>query len=253
MARPGTLGPGGNLRWSTMNHPPTTSGGRARATAWLVALLAASALPGCQKKAPEAAKATATPEPATATPEPAPAAEQAARQPKENAVKGPIIDHDVETLSGEAVSLASYRGKALLIVNTASQCGFTPQYADLQKLYERYKGRGLEVLAFPSNDFGGQEPGSPDEIRAFVDGEFSVTFPMFAKVHAKGDKKSPLYRTLTEETSGDLEGEVRWNFTKFVVDPDGRPVARFGSMTSPLDDDVIAAVEKALPRDAAAP
>ena len=164
------------------------------------------------------------------------------------AVKLPVIDHSVQTLSGETLSLASYRGKAMLIVNTASECGFTPQYAGLETLHEKYASRGLAVLGFPCNDFGGQEPGGPAEIKDFCTKNFGVKFPLFAKVHAKGPEKAPLYRTLTEETAEDFRGEVRWNFTKFVVDTEGHVTARFGPKTEPLADEVTAAIEKVLPR-----
>lgn len=158
----------------------------------------------------------------------------------------PTIDHEVETLQGEKVSLSTYRGKTLLIVNTASECGLTPQYEGLQALYERYKDKGLVVLGFPCNDFGGQEPGTSDEIGAFCSSKFHVTFPLFAKVRAKGDK-SPLYKTLTEGLPAPLSGEIKWNFTKFLVNPDGKVVARFEPMVEPLSPDVIKQVEANLP------
>jgi len=158
------------------------------------------------------------------------------------------IDHRMQTLSGDAVELAGYRGKALLIVNTASQCGYTPQYAGLQQLWERYKDRGLVVLGVPSNDFGGQEPGSSEEIATFCETNFGVGFPMLAKVHAKGPEIAPLYRTLTTETPEGIRGEVRWNFTKFLIDPNGVPVARFEPKVDPLAPELIDAVEKVLPQ-----
>jgi glutathione peroxidase len=161
---------------------------------------------------------------------------------------GALLDHQVQTLEGENVSLASYRGKALLVVNTASECGYTPQYAGLEQLYERYKDRGLVVLGFPSNDFGGQEPGSHKEIRAFCQKNYGVTFPLFAKAHAKGPEKAPVFATLTEATPPGIAGEIKWNFTKFLVDPSGKPVARFESAVEPLSSEVVAAVERVLPR-----
>lgn len=165
----------------------------------------------------------------------------------EKQASGPVIDHEVETIDGKKVSLADYRGKALLIVNTASECGYTPQYAELQKLYATYQGKGLEVLAFPSNDYGGQEPGSNAEIASFVDERFNVEFPMFAKVETAGDAKAPLYRTLTEDTPTAMAGEIQWNFTKFLVNPEGQVVARFESAISPMSDEVVKAVEANLP------
>lgn len=164
------------------------------------------------------------------------------------AAAGPVIGHDVVAIDGSNVSLASYRGSVLLIVNTASNCGFTSQLGELQSLYERYSDRGLVVLGFPCNDFGGQEPGTNDEIAAFCDGEFGVTFPLFDKVAIRGDAPSPLYATLQNETPEGVSGPVRWNFTKFLVDAEGRVVARFDSAVSPTSDGVIAAIEGLLPR-----
>lgn len=181
---------------------------------------------------------------ATEPRQPDPAAEQGA--PK----KEVLIDHEVRTLEGQAMSLAAMRGAALLIVNTASECGFTPQYAGLQALHERYEGKGLHVLAFPCNDFGGQEPGDAKAIRQHLTETYKVTFPVFEKQRIKGasSEKSPLWRTLTEQTDDGIRGEVKWNFTKFLVAPDGRVVARFGSDVDPLDPKVIAAIEKVLPK-----
>ena len=158
-----------------------------------------------------------------------------------------VLDHEVKLLDGNTKSLADYRGKALLVVNTASECGFTPQYAELQQLYATYKDRGLEVLAFPSNDFGAQEPGTPEEIRTFVDSQYSVEFEMFDKVATKGPEQSPIYKTLTEETGQGIAGEVQWNFTKFLVAPDGRIIRRFEPPVTPMDPELVAAVEATLP------
>ncbi|MCA9662218.1 MAG: glutathione peroxidase [Myxococcales bacterium] len=161
---------------------------------------------------------------------------------------GPVIAHVVDTLDGAKQDLGELRGKAVLIVNTASQCGYTPQYANLQELYGRYKDRGLVVLGFPSNDFGAQEPGSADEIKEFVQSKYAVDFPMMAKVHAKGPEIAPLYKTLTEETGEGIAGAVEWNFTKFLISPEGQVVARFDSAVDPMSDEVVAAVERALPK-----
>jgi glutathione peroxidase len=162
---------------------------------------------------------------------------------KPNDVK---LEHDVTTLDGKPASLKDYRGKAVLVVNTASQCGLTPQYAGLQKLYNELQPKGFEVLAFPSDDFGNQEPGDAEQIRGFVDEKFSVEFTMFDKVHAKGPEISPLYKTLTEETGEGIKGEVKWNFTKFVVDKQGRVVARFEPEVEPDDPQLRAAIDAAL-------
>jgi glutathione peroxidase len=159
-----------------------------------------------------------------------------------------VLDHEVAMLDGSKKSLADYRGKAVLVVNTASECGYTPHYADLQEVYTKYKDEGLEVVAFPSNDFGGQEPGGSEEIRTFVDREYSVEFPMFDKVHAKGPDISPVYKTLAQESGDGIRGEVKWNFTKFLVDPEGKVVARFEPPVRPNDPQVLAEIERVLPK-----
>src|SRR4051812_19348738 len=146
-----------------------------------------------------------------------------------------VFDFEAETLDGKPKKLADFRGKVLLIVNTASQCGFTPQYAGLEKLYGTYKDGGLVVLGFPCNQFGGQEPGSADVIGVFCEKNYGVSFPMFAKIDVNGENAHPLYRYLKKEKKGLLGplggGAIKWNFTKFLVDRDGRVVARYGSTT----------------------
>jgi glutathione peroxidase len=148
-----------------------------------------------------------------------------------------VFDFEAETLDGEPKKLADYRGKVLLIVNTASHCGFTPQYAGLEKLYGTYKERGLVLLGFPCNQFGGQEPGSADQIGAFCEKNFGVSFPLFAKIDVNGENAHPLYRYLKKEKRGLLGplggGAIRWNFTKFLVDRKGRVVGRYASTTKP--------------------
>jgi glutathione peroxidase len=158
-----------------------------------------------------------------------------------------VIDHVVQSLSGGDVDLSEYRGKAMLIVNTASKCGFTSQYEGLQELHETYDDRGLVVIGFPSNDFGGQEPGSAEQIETFCKKNYGVSFPMMSKVHAKGTDIAPIYRTLTEGTSADIRGEVRWNFTKFLVDGDGQVVQRFESKVKPMSSEMTKAIEAVLP------
>ena len=153
----------------------------------------------------------------------------------------------MKDIDGKDRKLSEFEGKAVLVVNTASNCGFTSQYEGLQKLADTYGKRGFTVLGFPSNDFGGQEPGTEQEIKRFCEERFQVTFPMFAKVKVTGDKKDPLYMFLTEQTSEDIRGPVRWNFTKFLVNPKGEVVDRFGSMTKPMDSDVTKAIEAILP------
>ena len=156
-----------------------------------------------------------------------------------------VIDHVVESLSGETVDLASFRGKPMLIVNTASKCGYTPQYEGLQQLYERYGEGGLVVIGFPSNDFK-QEPGTAEEIGTFCRLNYGVTFPMMAKIHVNGENQAAVYRALTSESGEEFRGEVRWNFTKFLVDQEGRVVARFESGVEPLDERVTSAIDALL-------
>ena len=157
-----------------------------------------------------------------------------------------VYGHRVTDIDGKPVALDKYRGKVSLVVNTASACGYTSQYGDLEALYQSYRERGFEVLAFPSNDFGGQEPNDEAFIKSFTAENFGVSFPLFAKTRTRGAAKSPLYQTLTEQGPEQFRGEVGWNFTKFLVDPQGRIVARFGSSTSPTAPELREAIEKAL-------
>jgi len=145
-----------------------------------------------------------------------------------------IYDFEVEKADGTTMSIQEYQGKVLLIVNTASKCGFTPQYEGLQKLYELYRDRGFEVLAFPCNQFGNQEPGSNEEIQTFCSTTYRVTFPVFAKVDVNGPNAHPLFEYLKKQAKGALGSEaIKWNFTKFLVDRDGRVVKRYAPQTSP--------------------
>lgn len=158
-----------------------------------------------------------------------------------------IYDIVVRDIDGKDVSLGNYKGKVLLIVNTASKCGFTPQYKGLQSLFEKYGSRGLMVLGFPANNFMGQEPGTNAEIKEFCSTTYNVTFPMFEKISVKGEDKHPLYRYLTEErTNPDFAGEISWNFNKFLIGRDGKILGRFGSRTKPEDPELIDVLEKAL-------
>lgn len=154
-----------------------------------------------------------------------------------------IYSIEATSIDGESVQLSTYKGKVLLIVNVASQCGFTPQYNGLQELYKTYHKKGLIVLGFPSNDFGGQEPGTEGEIKKFCTSRFGVTFPMFSKVKTKGESQHPLYALLTQSTGG---GSVRWNFEKFLVSRKGVVIERFDSNVTPDSDELISAVKKAL-------
>jgi len=145
------------------------------------------------------------------------------------------------TIDGAPKSLADYRGSIVLIVNTASECGLPPQYQALETLYRRFRERGLKILGFPANNFGGQEPGSESQIRAFCQKNYGVTFDLFAKISAKGEDIHPLYRYLT--TGSGFDGEIRWNFTKFLVDRDGKVVARFEPRVDPLSPEIVTQVE----------
>jgi len=154
------------------------------------------------------------------------------------AIAQSVFNFEAETLDGTPKKLADFRGKVLLVVNTASQCGFTPQYAGLEKLYETYKDRGLVILGFPCNQFGAQEPGSAAEIGAFCQKNYGVSFPMFAKIEVNGASTHPLYRYLKKEKPGILGplggGAIKWNFTKFLVNRQGQVVARYAPSTKPL-------------------
>jgi glutathione peroxidase len=147
-------------------------------------------------------------------------------------------------ITGKEKSLSDYKGKVLLIVNTASGCGFTPQYAALQSLYEKYQSQGLEILAFPSNDFGKQEPGSNQEIAQFCNLRFKVKFPLFEKIDVKGKSIHPLYQYLTSESS--KKGSIKWNFSKFLVDRNGNVIDRFAPTTDPLSEKIQKAIQSLL-------
>ncbi|MDQ9833670.1 glutathione peroxidase [Acinetobacter soli] len=156
-----------------------------------------------------------------------------------------LYQFEADLLEGETKSLADYQGKVLLIVNTASKCGFTPQFAGLEKIYEKYKEQGFEVLGFPCNQFGGQDPGSNQEIGSFCQRNYGVSFPMFAKVDVKGPEAHAIFRYLTREAKGILGSQnIKWNFTKFLVSRDGKVLNRYAPTTKPesLEEDI----EKAL-------
>ncbi len=155
-----------------------------------------------------------------------------------------IYSFTVKTIDGQEKSLKDYQGKVLLIVNTASKCGFTPQYKGLEELYQKYHGKGFEILGFPANDFMGQEPGTDAEIKSFCSLKYKTTFPMFSKISVKGKNKHPLFHYLTENPK--MPGEVSWNFNKFVIAKDGTLAARFGSRTEPLSKDLTEKLESLL-------
>jgi glutathione peroxidase len=151
----------------------------------------------------------------------------------------------LKTIDDQPATLQAYAGKVLLIVNVASQCGYTPQYEGLQGLYQKYQARGLEVLGFPSNDFGQQEPGTEAEIKEFCSSRYHVTFPMFSKIHVTGDEQHPLYAALTGSDSP-KPGPVQWNFGKFLIGRDGKVLARYDSDTEPDSAELTKAIEAAL-------
>lgn len=157
------------------------------------------------------------------------------------------LDFTLNSLDGKPAPLADYRGKVVLIVNVASRCGYTPQYTGLEKIYEKYKDRGLVILGFPANNFGGQEPGTNEEIKTFCSSKYQVTFPMYSKVSVKGADATPLYQFLTDKKSNPATGgEIQWNFTKFLVDRNGKVIARFEPAIEPESAVVTGAIEKAL-------
>ena len=156
-----------------------------------------------------------------------------------------IYDHKLIDIDGKETSLAEHKGKVLLIVNVASRCGFTRQYKGLEALFKEHKDKGLVVCGFPCNQFGGQEPGSEKEIKEFCSTRYGVTFPMYAKLSVNGTDRHPLYETLVGEAS-ETKGKVKWNFTKILVSRDGKPIARFGSLTFPSSGKLRKAIEKAL-------
>ncbi|OGV82974.1 MAG: glutathione peroxidase [Lentisphaerae bacterium RIFOXYB12_FULL_65_16] len=163
-----------------------------------------------------------------------------------------IYDFTMKDIDGKDVSLSDFKGKVLLLVNVASKCGFTGQYAGLEALYKAYAARGFVVLGFPANDFLWQEPGTEAEIKSFCTLNYGVTFPMFAKISVKGKDIHPLYAFLTaKETNPNFDGAISWNFNKFLIGRDGAIAGRFGSRTKPDDKDLVAAVEKALEAPAA--
>ncbi|MFF2544624.1 glutathione peroxidase [Kitasatospora sp. NPDC058063] len=159
-----------------------------------------------------------------------------------------LYDIPLRTLDGAPTSLADHKGKALLIVNVASRCGLTPQYEGLERLQQRYAGRGFTVLGFPCNQFAGQEPGSAEEIRTFCSTTYGVTFPLFEKIDVNGEDRHPLYAKLTEVADADGQaGDVSWNFEKFLISPDGTVVARLRPPVDPEAPELITAIEAALP------
>jgi glutathione peroxidase len=157
-----------------------------------------------------------------------------------------IYEFTLPSIDGKPLPLANFKGKVVMVVNVASRCGFTPQYGALESTYEKYKDQGFVILGFPANNFGSQEPGANQEIKTFCQTKYSVTFPMYAKVSVQGDDRTPLYSYLTTQANLALVGEIKWNFTKFLVDRDGNVVKRFEPDVTPDSPEVIAAIETTL-------
>ncbi len=158
-----------------------------------------------------------------------------------------VHEFSMKAIDGKTVTLSQFRGQVMLVVNVASRCGFTPQYEGLEKLYETYKGQGFVILGFPANNFGEQEPGTDAEIQTFCKSKYSVTFPMFSKISVAGADKAPLYRFLTDTSAHPKTGgEIQWNFTKFLVDRDGKIMQRFEPDVEPLSREMVSAVETAV-------
>jgi len=157
-----------------------------------------------------------------------------------------IYEFTLPSIDGKPTPMSSYKGKVMLIVNVASKCGYTPQYSALQAVYEKYQSQGLVVLGFPANNFGAQEPGTNQEIKTFCSTKYSVTFPMFAKVSVKGEDTTALYAYLTTKANPAVAGEIKWNFTKFLVDKSGNVARRFEPAVKPDSADVTSAIESLL-------
>jgi glutathione peroxidase len=157
-----------------------------------------------------------------------------------------VYGFTLNSIDGKPSPLADYKGKVVMLVNVASKCGYTPQYSALEAIYEKYKGQGFVILGFPANNFGAQEPGTNEEIKTFCSRKYNVTFPMYSKISVKGDDQAPLYAYLTKETGPGITGEIKWNFTKFLVDRDGKVVQRFEPAVTPDSQEVTAAIEKQL-------
>jgi len=157
-----------------------------------------------------------------------------------------IYSFTLNSIDGQPAPLADYKGKVVLLVNVASKCGFTPQYSALGATYEKYKSQGFVILGFPANNFGAQEPGTNEEIKTFCSRKYNVTFPMYAKISVKGEDQAPLYSYLTKDTGPGITGDIKWNFTKFLVDRNGNVVQRFESAVTPDSPEVVSAIEKQL-------
>jgi len=166
------------------------------------------------------------------------------QQKTDHLEKRHLYEFSMKTIEGEERELSFYRGKVLMIVNVASKCGLTPQYADLQRLYETHKNRGFEILAFPANDFLGQEPGSDEDIKEFCSVNYDVTFDLFSKISVTGNEQHPLYRFITQNSS--VPGDISWNFQKYLVDRNGTIIAKYSPRTKPFEKDLVATLNELL-------
>jgi glutathione peroxidase len=157
-----------------------------------------------------------------------------------------LYSFTLPNIDGKPMPLADFKGKVILVVNVASQCGYTPQYSALQAIYDKYKDQGFVILGFPANNFGHQEPGTNEEIKTFCSRKYSVTFPMYSKISVKGDDQAPIYQYLTKEADPSHTGDIKWNFTKFLVDRNGNVVQRFEPAVTPDSAEVVSSIEKLL-------
>jgi glutathione peroxidase len=158
-----------------------------------------------------------------------------------------VFEYTLNTIEGQPAPLSAYKGKMVMLVNVASRCGFTPQYTALESIYEKYRDRGFVIIGVPANNFGEQEPGTNQEIKTFCQSKYNVTFPMMSKVSVKGEDKAPLYQYLTDKAANPKTGgDIQWNFTKFLVGPDGQVIARFEPKVTPDSPEVTGAIEQAL-------
>jgi glutathione peroxidase len=157
-----------------------------------------------------------------------------------------IYTFTLNSIDGKPAPIADYKGKVILVVNVASQCGYTPQYSALESIYKKYKDQGFVILGFPANNFGGQEPGTDDEIKTFCTRKYSVTFPIYSKISVKGPDQAPLYSYLTKDTPPGISGDIKWNFTKFLIDREGNVVQRFEPAVTPDSQEMTSAIEQRL-------
>ena len=157
-----------------------------------------------------------------------------------------LYSFTLNSIDGKPTPLSEYKGKVVMIVNVASKCGYTPQYSALESTYEKYKDKGFVILGFPANNFGAQEPGTNEEIKTFCTRKYNVSFPMYAKISVKGDDQAPLYSYLTKDAGASVAGDIKWNFTKFLVDRNGNVIQRFEPAVTPDSKEVTEAIEKAL-------